>query len=284
MSALLTVEHLRGSIAGQQVVEDVSFEVPASGVTAVLGRNGVGKTSSLKSIMGLIDRTGTVVFDGEPIDKLPTHRIVQRGVGYVPEDREVFGTLTVRENLDLAVRQPKPRFDFIFDLFPELSERASQRAGTLSGGQQQMVSLARALINDNRLLLVDEPTKGLAPRLVTEVAKVLAEAARTVPILLVEQNLQVIKQLAEHVVVIDAGHTVHTGPAAELLDDADRLQRLLGVHGAKPGEGVRGPARHAARADAAAAARAVEQDPERGPASAKAPITRPTDTTEDSAP
>ncbi|GAB3815324.1 ABC transporter ATP-binding protein [Tessaracoccus terricola] len=242
MSALLSVEHLQGSINGQQVVEDVTFDVPATGVTAVLGRNGVGKTSSLKSIMGLIDRTGSVSFEGEPIEKLPTHKIVQRGIAYVPEDREVFGSLTVRENLDLAVRQPNPRFDLVFDLFPELNERASQRAGTLSGGQQQMVSLGRALINENRILLVDEPTKGLAPRLVTEVAKVLAEAARTVPILLVEQNLQVIKTLAEHVVVIDAGRTVHTGPAAELLGDGDRLTRLLGVHGPGGGEPVTGPA------------------------------------------
>lgn len=237
MNALLSVEHLQGSISGQQVVEDITFEVPATGVTAVLGRNGVGKTSTLKSIMGLIDRTGSVVFDGRPIDKLPTHKIVQQGIAYVPEDREVFGSLTVRENLDLAVRQANPNFDFIFDLFPELNERAAQRAGTLSGGQQQMVSLARALINDNRILLVDEPTKGLAPRLVTEVGKVLAEAAKTVPILLVEQNLQVIKSLAEHVIVIDAGRTVHTGPADELLDDGDRLTRLLGVHGAAAPEG-----------------------------------------------
>lgn len=245
MSALLTVEHLQGSIGGQQVVEDVSFEVPATGVTAVLGRNGVGKTSTLKSILGLIDRTGSVTFDGERIEKLPTHKIVQRGMAYVPEDREVFGTLTVRENLDLAVRRANPRFDFIFDLFPELNERASQRAGTLSGGQQQMVSLARALINENRILLVDEPTKGLAPRLVTEVGKVLAEAARTVPILLVEQNLQVIRTLAEHVIVIDAGRTVHTGPADELLNDGDRLTRLLGVHGPSGGEPVRGATRTA---------------------------------------
>lgn len=232
MTALLTVENLQGSISGQQVVEDVSFEVPESGVTAVLGRNGVGKTSSLKAILGLIDRTGTVTFDGRGIHRMPTHRIVQLGVGYVPEDREVFTTLSVRENLELAVRQAVPRWDFIHDLFPELAERAAQKAGTLSGGQQQMVSLSRALINDNRILLVDEPTKGLAPRLVNLVAKALSEAAQQTPILLVEQNLAVIRQLAEHVIVIDAGRTVHTGPAAELLDDHVRLQRLLGVHGA----------------------------------------------------
>lgn len=228
---LLTVRNLRATVAGQQVVEDISFDVPATGVTAVLGRNGVGKSSTLKGILGLYDRTGEVTFDGERIDALPTHSIVQRGIAYVPEDREVFTMLTVQENLLLAARQEQPRWDFIHDLFPELKNRAQQRAGTLSGGQQQMVSLGRGLINDNRLLLVDEPTKGLAPKIVTEVTAVLLEAARTVPILLVEQNLQVINRLADSVVLIDAGRVVHTGDARDLLDDAERVQRLLGVHG-----------------------------------------------------
>lgn len=229
MSALLSVRNLRATVAGQQVVESVSFDVPATGVTAVLGRNGVGKSSTLKGILGLYDRTGEVSFDGVRIDKEPTHRIVQRGIAYVPEDREVFTMLSVEENLALSARQPNPRWEFVHALFPELATRAKQRAGTLSGGQQQMVSLARALINDNRLLLVDEPTKGLAPRIVAEVGEALAEASASVPVLLVEQNLKVIKRLADRVVVIDAGRVVHTGPAGELLDDPDRIQRLLGV-------------------------------------------------------
>lgn len=227
---ILRVANLRAHIAGQQVVEQVDFEVPATGVTAVLGRNGVGKTSTLKAILGLINRTGEVTFDGRRIDHEPTHRIVQRGVGYVPEDREVFGGLTVAENLKLAIRTAQPRRELVETLFPELVQRAEQRAGTLSGGQQQMVSLARALINPNRLLLVDEPTKGLAPKIVGEVAEALAEAAKTMPILLVEQNLTVIDRLAERVVVIDSGRVVHTGPAAELMNDPDMIQRLLGVH------------------------------------------------------
>ena len=229
---ILAVEGLYGRIAGQQVVEDVSFEVPASGVTALLGRNGVGKTSTIKSILGLIDRTGQVRLAGDRIDRLPTHRIVQRGVGYVPEDREVFGTLTVAENLRLAERDGTPRREFIARLFPDIEARRAQRAGTLSGGQQQMLSLARALVNDNRLLLVDEPTKGLAPKIVDEVAVALAEAAKTVPILLVEQNLHVIRKLAERVVVLSGGRVVFTGSAGELLDDEARVQRYLGVHDA----------------------------------------------------
>lgn len=227
---ILEVAYLRCSIAGQQVVEDVSFSVPPTGITAVLGRNGAGKTSTLRGIMGLIARTGEVRLAGESIGWLPTHKIVQRGIGYVPEDREVFASLTVAENLALAERQAHPRRDFVAELFPDIIARANQQAGTLSGGQQQMVSVARALINDNKILLVDEPTKGLAPKIVGEVADALAEASKTVPILLVEQNLEVVRQLADDAFVISGGRVVHTGKAAEILDDAVLTQKLLGVH------------------------------------------------------
>lgn len=228
---LLTVKGLNARIAGQQVVEDVSFEVPATGVTAILGRNGVGKTSTIKAILGLIDRKGEVTFDGERIDSLATHQIVQRGIAYVPEDREVFAGLTVAENLRLAERDGGPGRALVEELFPDLTQRAGQLAGTLSGGQQQMVSLARALINNNRLLLVDEPTKGLAPKIVMEAAAALEAAAANVPILLVEQNLQVVRNLATTVVVIEGGRVAHVGNAQELLDNEALTTRLLGVHG-----------------------------------------------------
>lgn len=230
MSAILEVSDLRCTIAGQQVVESVTFSVPATGITAVLGRNGVGKTSTLRGILGLIHRRGEVRLAGERIDGMATHRIVGRGVGYVPEDREVFSKLTVGENLALAERQRHPRREFVAELFPDLVERRDQMAGTLSGGQQQMVSVARALMNDNKLLLVDEPTKGLAPKIVTQVADALEHAATTVPILLVEQNLEVVKRLAHDAIVIDSGRVVHVGPAREILDDEDLTRRLLGVH------------------------------------------------------
>jgi branched-chain amino acid transport system ATP-binding protein len=236
--AVLVVEGLHASIGGQQVVERVDLSVPARGITAVLGRNGVGKTSTLRAVMGLVQRTGRVTLLGERIDALPTHRIVQRGVGYVPEDREVFSRLTVRENLRLAERQASPRRDFVDALFPDLVERHSQMAGTLSGGQQQMLSLARALVNDNAILLVDEPTKGLAPRIVGQVAEVLEEAARTAPVLLVEQNLEVVRRLADDVVVIAGGRVVHTGKARDLLADQELTQRLLGVHADTESEGA----------------------------------------------
>jgi len=227
---MLAVENLSLHYGAAQALRDVSVTATVGEVTCVLGRNGVGKTSTLRGILGLISRRGEVRLAGERIDGLPTHRIVRRGVGYVPEDREVFSRLTVAENLALAERQRSPRHQFVAELFPDLVARRDQQAGTLSGGQQQMVSVARALLNDNRLLLVDEPTKGLAPKIVTEVADALEEASKTVPILLVEQNLEVVRRLADDAVVIAGGRVAHVGKARAILDDDDLTRRLLGVH------------------------------------------------------
>ncbi|MGB9033226.1 MAG: ATP-binding cassette domain-containing protein [Paeniglutamicibacter sp.] len=233
MENILKISNLTAAIDGQQVVDGVSFEVPGTGITALLGRNGVGKTSTIKSIIGLIGRTGgTIELAGARIEREDTYKIIRRGVGYVPEDREVFSALTVAENLRLAERDASPRRALVESLFPDLVKRAGQAAGTLSGGQQQMVSLARALLNENKLLLVDEPTKGLAPKIVQEVAEALAEAARSVPILLVEQNLAVVRQLAEGAVILSGGKVVHrTESAAAFLEDAELTQRHLGVQG-----------------------------------------------------
>lgn len=232
---ILRLVGLGASIDGQRVIESVTLDVAPSGVTALLGRNGVGKTSTLRAALGLIDRAGTVTFDGVEIDRMPTHRIVRLGIGYVPENREVFAGLTVAENLRLAERGGVPGRALVRELFPDLVERSEQRAGTLSGGQQQMVSLARALLNDNRLLLVDEPTKGLAPLIVTRVADALERVAQTVPMLLVEQNLAVVRRLAQSVIVLDAGRVVFTGQADELLDDPALVQQHLGVQSVPAG-------------------------------------------------
>jgi branched-chain amino acid transport system ATP-binding protein len=229
MAPLLEVRDLHVHLGQSHVLQGVSFDVEPGGVTALLGRNGVGKTTTLRALMGLVPPQGRVTLEGRDIGRLPTHRIVRRGVGYVPEDRDVFAGLTVEENLRLSVRNGSARYDLVYDLFPELSERAAQRAGTLSGGQQQMVAIARALLNDNRILLVDEPTKGLAPFLVTQVARALERVSETETILLVEQNLGVVQALARHAVVLDQGRVVHAGPADELLGNPTLLRRLLGV-------------------------------------------------------
>ncbi len=227
---LLAAENLHVHLGESHVLQGVSFRVGEGGVTALLGRNGVGKTTTLRAILGLVPvARGVIVLAGADITRELTHRIVRRGIGYVPEDRDIFAGLTVEENLRLAERNGSARYDLVHELFPELKQRARQRAGTLSGGQQQMVAIARALLNENRILLIDEPTKGLAPLLVTEVAHVLERVSETETVLLVEQNLGVVQRLARDVVVLDQGRVVQTGGARELLSDPARVRRFLGV-------------------------------------------------------
>ena len=229
MASLLSVRDLHVHLGESHVLQGIEFDVAEGGVTALLGRNGVGKTTTLRALIGLVDRRGSVVLDGEEIVRAPTHAIVRRGVGYVPEDREVFAGLTVRENLRLAERNGRARYELVYELFPELEQRGRQLAGTLSGGQQQMLAIARALLNDNRVLLVDEPTKGLAPALVTEVADALTRASELTTVLLVEQNLGVVQRVARDAVVLDTGRVVHIGPARELLASEEMVHRMLGV-------------------------------------------------------
>jgi branched-chain amino acid transport system ATP-binding protein len=226
---LLSVRDLHVFRGQSHVLQGVSFDVPEGGVTALLGRNGVGKTTTLRAMLGLVGRSGSVRLGDEELVGLPTHRVVQHSVGYVPEDRDVFTGLTVAENLRLAERDGEPRYDLVYELFPELEQRASQRAGTLSGGQQQMVAIARALLNDNRVLLVDEPTKGLAPALVADVARVLERLAELTTVLLVEQNLGVVARLARDAIVLDQGRVVHSGSAQDLLAQPELVKRLLSV-------------------------------------------------------
>jgi branched-chain amino acid transport system ATP-binding protein len=195
----LTVKDLHVKINESHILHGVTFEVPTNKVTALLGRNGVGKSTTLRTIMGFYQGTGSVELNGKQILGMQTHKIVQSGVAFVPEDREVFATLTVKENLSLAARGKNndDAYKIVYDLFPELDTRAAQQAGSLSGGQQQMVAIARALLNKNEILLVDEPTKGLAPKLVTEVADVLVKVSETTTMLLVEQNLALVKRVAQ---------------------------------------------------------------------------------------
>lgn len=227
---ILTVEDLVVHRGQSKVLHGVDLAVRQGGVTALLGRNGVGKTSTLRGLLGLETRSGRIVLDGKDISRLPTHEIVRHGIGYVPEDREVFAGLTVAENLRLAARPGGPHhYTLVYELFPRLAERRRQAAGTMSGGEQQMLALARALLNDNRLLLIDEPSQGLAPHLVTELADALAKVAELWTILLVEQNLTLVRRLATQAVVLDQGQVVWNGDIDALLDDPALTRRHLGV-------------------------------------------------------
>jgi branched-chain amino acid transport system ATP-binding protein len=230
-ATLLAVRDLNVYLAESHILQGVSFDVRAGGITGLLGRNGVGKTTTLRGILGLVPRTGSVVLEGAETTKLAVHEIVRRGVAYVPEDRDVFAGLTVEENLRLAERAGAPlRYDLVYELFPELEQRAAQKAGTLSGGQQQMVALARALLNgDNRILLVDEPTKGLAPLVVRHVVEALRRAAEVATILLVEQNLSVAHSLVRDVIVLDQGRVSFIGDVDQLMGDAALARRHLGL-------------------------------------------------------
>ena len=228
---LLEVEDLQVHLGDSHILQGVSFQVPAGGVTALLGRNGAGKTTTIKAILGLVGRSGSIRLATRELARMTTHQIVRLGVGYVPEEREVFSELTVAENLRLAERDKRPRYDLVFDVFPELKQRRAQAAGSLSGGQQQMVAVARALLNDNQIILVDEPTKGLSPLMVSKAASALQRAAQAATLLLVEQNLQVARNLAEKVVVLDEGRVAYTGGVADLLADPALARRYLGVGG-----------------------------------------------------
>ena len=228
---LLEVRDLHAYLSESHVLQGVSFAVRRGGITGLLGRNGVGKTTTLRGILGLVPRTGQVLLDGDDTSSLAVHDVVRRGVAYVPEDRDVFAGLTVEENLALAERAgAEHRYDLVYELFPELKQRAAQKAGTLSGGQQQMVALARALLNaDNRILLVDEPTKGLAPLVVRHVVEALRRAAEIATILLVEQNLSVAHKLVHDVIVLDQGRVSFTGTVDELMGDPALARRHLGL-------------------------------------------------------
>ncbi|MFF1902487.1 ABC transporter ATP-binding protein [Kitasatospora sp. NPDC058218] len=240
-ASLLSVRDLRVVIDGLHILHGVDFDVATTGVTALLGRNGAGKTTTVKAVMGLVPRTGSVLFDGTELSSLPTHLVVRQGIGYAPEDRGIFAGLTVAENLRLAERDrgrdAEPAYHLVHALFPELRQRADQLAGTLSGGQQQMVAIGRTLLNRNRLIIADEPTKGLAPKIVAEVADVLARAAVAVPVLLVEQNLALVRRLAGTCAVLADGRTAHQGDTAELLADEEAARRLLGVGSHRAGAG-----------------------------------------------
>jgi len=233
MSAVLEVRELQTFIGQFHILEGVSVSVPMGGITVLLGRNGAGKTTTLKSILGITPpRVGQVLFEGRPIHGKASFVNAAAGIGYVPEHRAIFKTLSVRENLQIAERRKgdlAKRQDLIFDLFPDLLRLIDLLGGSLSGGQQQMLAIARALVPDNRLLLIDEPSEGLAPLIIEQLMSAIRRLTEQAAVLLVEQNFRVASQLADHFVIIDEGRSVHSGQMPDLLQDPALIQRYLGV-------------------------------------------------------
>lgn len=230
---MLTVENIHTFIGQFHILQGVSVTVPRNSITVLLGRNGAGKTTTLKSILGLTPpRLGAVTFDGQEIQGKRAFDIAAMGIGYVPEHRAIFRDLSVEENLRIAEREKgdlERRADFIFGLFPDLKRLYKLPGNHLSGGQQQMLAIARALVADNRLLLIDEPSEGLAPILIEQVMDAIEALSTTTTILLVEQNFIMASQLGEYYYIIDDGQTVHSGEMAALVDDADLVKRYLGA-------------------------------------------------------
>ena len=234
MSDLLTLKGVHTHIGRYHILQGVDLAVPQGQVTMLLGRNGAGKTTTLRTVMGLWPAShGEISFAGERIEASTTPDIARRGVGYVPESMAVFSDLTVKENLVLGARDAdldETRLDWIFGFFPALRRFWLSRAGSLSGGQKQMLSIARAIVEERKLLLIDEPTKGLAPAIVMALIECLKEIKRRgATILMVEQNFHAARELGDTVLVMDNGTIVHRGAMAELAEDVGLQERLLGL-------------------------------------------------------
>jgi branched-chain amino acid transport system ATP-binding protein len=234
MTPLLEVEDVHAYIGQYHILQGVSLRVRPDAVTVLLGRNGAGKTTTLRTVMSLLHpRQGAVRFDGRPTHDLPPYAVARLGIGYVPEGQGIFATLTVDENLRVARlvddASSGERLRRVLALFPDLERFRHARAGTLSGGQKQMLSIARALVNPNRLLLIDEPSKGLAPIIVEHLTQALRAMKREVTVLLVEQNLALAEAVGDDFVLLDDGRTVETGSMAALTADRVLKRRYLGV-------------------------------------------------------
>jgi len=231
--SLLEVNGLNSYYGDSHILFDVSLKVEQNEVVALLGRNGAGKSTTLKSLMGVVaPRSGAIMLDGEDIAGKPAHVIAQAGMQLVPEDRRIFGSLNVEENIVLAGLTAKSKWPLerVYEMFPRLRERRTSRGTDLSGGEQQMLAIARALVRDPKIILLDEPFEGLAPVIVRdlmEACRKLAAAGQT--IVLVEQNIAATLALAHRAYIINNGHVVHEGPTAEIKADPGLLQRYLGV-------------------------------------------------------
>ncbi|MGZ8430200.1 MAG: ABC transporter ATP-binding protein [Candidatus Deferrimicrobiaceae bacterium] len=233
---LLTVDHISVFYGGVQALREVSFTVGKGEIVTLIGANGAGKSTTLRVLSGMVRPVaGSVVHDGRPIVGLPPHRIVRQGIAHVPEGRGVFANMSVRENLEMGAytrssrKEIRESFERVFRLFPRLAERVDQFAGTLSGGEQQMLAIGRGLVQRPDLLLLDEPSMGLSPRLVGEIFRMIAEINKAgTTILLVEQNASMALSIADRAYVLETGEIVLEGKASDLLEDPKVRAAYLG--------------------------------------------------------
>ena len=233
MENILDVQNIHTFIGQYHILQGVNVRVPKGSIVALLGRNGAGKTTTLKSILGLTPpREGKVIFNGQEVNGLRSFDIANMGIGFVPEHRAIFRDLSVEENLKIAERKKGDylrKRDFIFDLFPDLKRLITLPGTSLSGGQQQMLAIARALVPDNQLLLIDEPSEGLAPVIIESMMAAIRELAKESTVILVEQNFLVASQLAEYYVIIEEGRSVQDGKMKDLAADKAAIHRFLGA-------------------------------------------------------
>jgi branched-chain amino acid transport system ATP-binding protein len=231
--SILEVRDIHTFIGQFHILEGVSVGVPKGSITVLLGRNGAGKTTTLKSIMGMTPPSqGTILFEGKSLVGKRPYTIAQLGIGYVPEHRAIFKDLSVAENLQIAERKSGDfarKSDFIFELFADLKRLYQLPGGSLSGGQQQMLAIARALVPDNRLLLIDEPSEGLAPVIIEQLMGAIRKLSQQSTVLLVEQNFRMASKLADHYIIIEEGKSPVSGQMSDLVKDEALIQQYLGV-------------------------------------------------------
>lgn len=231
---MLKVENLHAYYDKSHILHGVNMYIDQSEIVALLGRNGTGRSTAVKALMGMVRHTGSIQFKGEQIGDLKTFEIAHKGLGYVPESREIFPTLTVRQNLELGIKNPKKQtrwsVDDMYRLFPRLRERENTPAGVMSGGEQQMLTLCRTLMGDPDLIMIDEPTEGVAPKIVQEIAELLREIARRgISVFLIEQKLDIALKVCNRLYVMGHGAIVFEGTAAELQENQALRQEWLEV-------------------------------------------------------